>query len=390
MSSETKRSALMPFAKVGFIGAGQLARMSIPPAIALGIELHMLATGFEESAARANVMTHLGSPSSQDDISLLAGTCDVTTFDHELVDVEIVAELEGEGMLFAPGASVLQVSQSKRLQREIFESLDLRVPDFFVGKEAWSIDDIEARLSYPLIAKADRGGYDGRGVWAASSREELEAILHSLGQAGLEPVIEERVDINREMAIIVARSRTGEIRSYPLVETIQVDGMLAELVAPAAGSDSVKAEAERIALKIAERLDVVGLLAVELFDSRGELIVNEIATRPHNSGHYSIEGCVTSQFEQHLRAVLGWPLGSTELISPFSVTVNLIGGGAPVTQEAFVESLASSAVHLHWYDKAWRPGRKLGHVTVLGDDRDETLAIARQAVTRMCGSGGRT
>jgi 5-(carboxyamino)imidazole ribonucleotide synthase len=230
------------------------------------------------------------------------------------------------------------------------------------------------------MIKADRGGYDGRGVWVGRSKQDLAEIAGELVNRDITAVIEARVPIEREVAIQVVRSPSGALTAYPLVETVQEDGMLRELLAPAQVDDQLRAEAVSIAETIAEDVELVGLLAVELFVSDGKLLVNEIATRPHNSGHYTIEGAVTSQFEQHLRAILDLPLGSTALAAAHVATVNAVGRPWGSSLESSLgAALAVEGAHVHIYGKETRPGRKLGHVTVLADDRQTGLERARTA-----------
>lgn len=373
-------------ADVGFIGAGQLARMSAAPAIALDLRLAVLANRPDDSAAQVIPDVLIGDPDDPAAVESLAAHCEVVTFDHELVDADLLERLEGEGFAMRPSAAVMRLSQSKRMQRERFRSLGLPAPHFLVVTDRAHVDDFVSRHGMPLIVKADRGGYDGRGVWTTEDLPALESVLDELLGRGITPILEERVSLDRELAMQIARSPSGEMRTYPLVETVQVDGMLRELIAPAPDSASLQEEARRIVETIAVDCDLVGLLAVEFFQSDGRLMINEIATRPHNSGHFSIEGAVTSQFEQHLRAVLDLPLGSTEPNAPWAVTENIVGSAqGELAPEQLRAAMAIEGVHLHLYGKDARPGRKIGHLTVLGDDLDDTLARARRAATILNG-----
>jgi 5-(carboxyamino)imidazole ribonucleotide synthase len=379
----------MSLKRVGIVGAGQLARMTAQAAIALGIELRVLATSFHESAARVWPDVMIGSPDDPRAIEQLAAGCDVTTFDHELVDTDAIQRLEVAGQRFAPSGATMAIAQSKRLQRERFAELDLPVPAFDIAQG----DEIAAktrrfanRYGWPLMIKADRGGYDGRGVWVVQSEQDAAEIASELANRNIAAVLEAWVPIDCEVAIQIARSASGELRAYPLVETVQEDGMLRELLAPALVDSRLQSEAISIAETIASDSGLVGLLAVELFVSDGKLLLNEIATRPHNSGHYTIEGAVTSQFEQHLRAILDMPLGSTALTGAFVATVNAVGatGGSPL-ESNLAEALAVEGAHVHIYGKEPRPGRKLGHVTVVSDDRQSALQRARMAATLLEG-----
>jgi 5-(carboxyamino)imidazole ribonucleotide synthase len=378
-------------AHVGFIGAGQLARMSAAPAIALDLRLAVLANSAEDGAAQVIPDVTIGDPDDPQAVEALAGRCDVLTFDHELVDPDLLERLEFNGYAVRPSAAVMRLSQSKRLQRERFRALGLPVPRFLVVVDRSHVADFVARAGLPLIVKADRGGYDGRGVWTVDDLPALESVLDELDARGITPILEERVPLERELAMQIARRPSGDMRSYPLVETVQVDGMLRELIAPAPNADHLQDDARRIVETIAADCGVVGLLAVEFFQTDGMLLINEIATRPHNSGHFSIEGAATSQFEQHLRAVLDLPLGSTTLTAAWAVTENIVGGSSGDLRASQVErALALDGVHVHLYGKESRPGRKIGHLTVLGEDLEVTCALAREAAAIMngeCGDG---
>jgi len=367
-------------ADVGFIGAGQLARMSAAPAIALDLRLAVLANHPEDGAAQVIPDVLIGNPDDPDAVEALARHCDVVTFDHELVDTALLENLESRGFAMRPSSSVMRLSQSKRMQRERFHELGLPAPTFLVVTDRTPVADFADRVGFPLIVKADRGGYDGRGVWSVDDRLGLDTLLDELADPGITPILEEQVTLERELAMQIARSPSGEMRTYPLVETVQADGMLRELIAPAPDADGLQDLARQIVETIAADSGVVGLLAVEFFQSNGTLLINEIATRPHNSGHYSIEGARTSQFEQHLRAVLDLPLGSTESITRWAVTENIVG--APVgdlTRAQIERTMALDGVHIHLYGKEARPGRKIGHLTLLGEDLDSTLSRARAA-----------
>ncbi len=373
-------------ADVGFIGAGQLARMSAAPAVALDLRLAVLANRPDDGAAQVLPDVTIGDPDDPRAVEAFAMRCDVLTFDHELVDTELLKRLEGEGVAVRPSSSVMRLSQSKRMQRERFRALSLPVPKFLVADDRRHVADFVARVGLPAMVKADRGGYDGRGVWTVEDLPALDSLLDELDGRGTTPILEERVPLERELAMQIARRPSGEMRTYPLVETVQVDGMLRELIVPAPNADGLQTEARRITEAIAADCGVVGLLAVEFFQSDGKLLINEIATRPHNSGHFSIEGAVTSQFEQHLRAVLDLPLGSARLTAPWAVTQNIVGGPAGAPSRSQIErALALEGVHVHLYGKEARPGRKIGHLTVLGEDLDATRAQARAAAAIMNG-----
>lgn len=371
---------MIDVADIGIVGAGQLARMTIQAAIPLDISIRLLAASPEDGAALVASDVMLGSPDAPASLRALAGSCRVMTFDHELVPVDTLAELQAEGHCLRPSPAVMAVSQDKRLQREAFARLGLPLPPFTIAGSAAAASSFAAPYRFRVAVKAARGGYDGRGVWLVENESNLTKLVQSLLDRQIAPVIESRVPIEREVAIIVARRPGGEMTVYPLVETVQRNGMLQELIAPAPVPTALHDQAAAIARTICQELDIVGLLAVEFFVTEGTLLVNEIATRPHNSGHYTIEGSVTSQFEQHLRAILDLPLGAPDLTAHSVVTVNIVGGDLefdPLTSKA--RALSVPGAHLHLYGKAWRPGRKLGHVTVCGDSLDSVRQRAWEA-----------
>jgi 5-(carboxyamino)imidazole ribonucleotide synthase len=353
---------------VGMVGAGQLARMTAPAAVALDVHFRVLADAADDSAALVVPDAPVGDFRSFDDLRRFAAECDVVTFDHEHVPTEHLEALEAAGVAVRPGSSALVHAQDKQVMRERLTALGVPTP-------RWSAD-VNA-LPRPYVAKSVRGGYDGRGVWFISDGDELPDT---------DLIVEERVPIVRELAVQVARSSTGETKTWPVVETVQRDGICIEVIAPAPDlpADIARAASD-IAVTIATELGVTGVLAVELFETADGLLVNELAMRPHNSGHWSIDGCVTSQFEQHLRAVLGWPLGSTEPVAPVTVMVNLLGGAATDFVAALPAALADPAVRVQLYGKTARPGRKLGHVTVVGETLGDVRARARAAAEQLRG-----
>ncbi len=379
--------------RVGVVGAGQLARMMQQAAIALGIELHVLAGAPDEAAAQVTPHVRIGRPDSLDDLRALAAECHVITFDHELVDVAALRALEAAGHAVYPSANTVAVAQDKGRQRELFASLGLPVPAF---ARVDSLDDVRAFArdhGWPVVLKTCRGGYDGRGVWIEHEAQGPSAhrLTAQALAAGLELLAEERVPIARELAQLVARRPSGEIVAYPLVETVQREGICHEVLAPAAVALELANEARRIAFAIAAAIGLVGIMAVELFETNGRLLINEIACRPHNSGHFSIEACATSQFENHLRAVLDWPLGSPALVVPAAAMVNLLGvPGMPRNPVANLPAaLTVEGVRIHLYGKDARPGRKVGHATALDEGTDAARARAARAVALLEGIGNR-
>lgn len=362
------------------VGAGQLARMTYQASISLGITTRLLAERADDSAARVGADVTLGSPSAARRLENFAAGCDVVTFDHELVDVELIRALEEAGHCFQPGSDVVALTQNKRRQRETFQSLGFPVPPFQCVQTADEVAAFAGIHGWPLILKAAQGGYDGRGVWLVNDLAGATRILDQAAIHHFDLIAERRVAITRELATLVARRPSGEAVVYPLVETVQVNGMCREVVAPAPLPADLAVAAQALARNIADAIGATGILAVELFETNGEFLINELAARPHNSGHYSIEGCVTSQFENHVRAALDLPLGDAALVAPSVVTVNVVGdaaGSDPLDHLPLV--LALPDVHVHLYGKAARPGRKLGHVTVTGTSPEETRCRARQA-----------
>lgn len=371
---------------VGIVGAGQLARMTYQAGISLGVRVAVLATRHDESAALVARDVAIGSPQSGDDLRAFAARCDVLTFDHELVAAEHLAALEAAGQRVRPRAETVKLVQNKLLQRERLAAGGFPVPTFRPVANLDELLTFAASSSWPVVAKACRGGYDGRGVWILQDLGQAEQLMNTASAAGIDLLVEAFVPIDRELAILVARRPSGEAVVYPLVETLQVGGICRELVAPARVEPRLAREAAELARAIAEAVDVVGILAVELFETGGRLVVNELAARPHNSGHYSIEGCLTSQFENHLRAVLDWPLGDPSLVGPCVATVNVLGGADGGDLLARLpRALEVPGARIHLYGKQPRPGRKLGHVTALGRDHDEALALARRAARRLLG-----
>jgi 5-(carboxyamino)imidazole ribonucleotide synthase len=368
---------------VGMVGGGQLARMTAAAAVGLGVTFRVLSESENESAALVTHDVTVGSHLSLPDISAFAAKCDVITFDHEHVPAPILARLESDGVLVRPGSGALRYTQDKLAMRDRLSALGVPCPRF---APVSSLADVAAfaRGTWPVVLKAVSGGYDGKGVWVCESAREAEDVL----AIGIPLMAEEFVPFRRELAALVARSPSGQGAAYPVVQTVQVDGICREVIAPAPGLDpDVAVEAEAMALKIAGELGVTGLLAVELFETgHGGLLVNELAMRPHNSGHWTIEGARTSQFEQHLRAVLDLPLGScTPPEGTFTVMANLLGGTDPDVFDRYIHVMAADpAVKVHFYGKEVRLGRKIGHVTVVGGPEDDVAEVrdrARRAVS---------
>jgi 5-(carboxyamino)imidazole ribonucleotide synthase len=352
---------------VGIIGAGQLARMLIEAATPLDIGVALLAASADDGAARIWPNVAIGSPDDADAVAAFAATCDVVTFDHELVPEPVLSRLEAMGVTLAPSAGTMRIAQNKQRQRELFGNAGLPQPRHRICKTPSEASAAAAEIGFPVIVKAAHGGYDGRGVWRSADQPALADVAGHLHENDITMIVEECVPLDRELAVLVARDRRGETAVYPLVETLQDAGICRQITLDSAIDPVLTAAATEIAVQVAELVGLTGILAVELFESAGRLLINEIATRPHNSGHYTIEAIATSQFEQHLRAILELPLGSTERTTDIAVTVNVLGGSDGVDpRERLASALAVSGAHVHLYGKETRPGRKLGHVTTIG------------------------
>ncbi len=364
---------------VAVIGGGQLARMLAQAAIALAVPLRLLAEGDDVSAAQVVRDPMVGDYRDLDTLRKATAGCAVVTFDHEHVPPEHLRALDAEGVACRPGPHALLYAQDKIAMRARLAGLGVPCPRHRVVTTPADVVEFAGSLGgYPVVLKSARGGYDGRGVWMVDDEAGADQALAGGGQV----LAEERVDFVRELSALAVRSPSGQVATYPVVESVQRDGMCREVIAPAPGLDpGLAVEAQQVAMRIAAELDVVGVLAVELFETRdGRVLVNELAMRPHNTGHWTIDGAVTSQFENHLRAVLDLPLGDPAARSRCSVMVNVVGGPVGHLYDGYPHVLARDpGVRVHLYGKASRPGRKLGHVTVCGDDLDEVRARARHA-----------
>ncbi|BCO37350.1 5-(carboxyamino)imidazole ribonucleotide synthase [Mycobacterium heckeshornense] len=373
---------------VAMVGGGQLARMTHQAAIALGQTLRVLAAAPDDPAAQVSPDVVVGSHTNLDDLRRVALGADVVTFDHEHVPNELLEKLVAEGVNVAPPPQALVHAQDKLVMRERLAALDAPVPRFAGVSRLDELDRVDAfagRVGGPIVVKAVRGGYDGRGVRMARDVAQAREAADKFLASGVPVLVEERVEMRRELAALVARSPFGQGAAWPVVQTVQRDGICVEVIAPAPGlDDDVGAEAQQLALRLAAELGVVGVLAVELFETTdGRLLVNELAMRPHNSGHWTMDGARTSQFEQHLRAVLDYPLGDTGATVPVTVMANVLG--APRTPTMTVDErlhhlfarMPEARVHL--YGKGERPGRKIGHVNFLGSDDAEVANLRERA-----------
>jgi 5-(carboxyamino)imidazole ribonucleotide synthase len=369
------------------VGAGQLARMTHQAAIDYAIELHVLAESPNDPAVLAGARYLLGRADDGAALRRLAADADVMTFDHELVPLDLLRTMASEGTVVRPGADALALGCDKlfaRMSVSGLVDLAIQVPAFAPVRETADVVAFAEQHGWPVVLKARQGGYDGRGVVIVDDLAATEQVLAG-ADSGSGPtwVVEEYLDIAAEFAILSARRPSGSVATYPPIGTLQVEGICRELTIPADLSESVVQLGTSWARSILERFDATGIVAVEYFVSHdGRLLLNEFALRPHNSGHITMEACATSQFHQHLRAVLDWPLGETRLLRP-AATVNLI---ADATTTEFTSrlplALGVPEVQVHLYQKIPRPGRKVGHVTALADSVDEALERARTATAR--------
>ncbi|MEO6790554.1 MAG: 5-(carboxyamino)imidazole ribonucleotide synthase [Ornithinibacter sp.] len=369
----TPRRAPGGFPVVGVVGGGQLARMCAGPAAELGITLSVLAESEDAGAALVVPSSPVGHHTDAEAVLDFARHCDVVTFDHEHVPADVLELLVAEGVVLHPSPEALRFAQDKLAMRERLTELGIPCPRWTRADDAADVTAFGDDVGWPVVAKTPRGGYDGKGVRLVDSAEELADWLERAVPDGL--LLEERVPFRRELAVLLARSPSGQAAAWPVVETVQTDGVCTEVLAPAPDLDpDTAANAVAAALRVAGELGVTGVLAVELFevgaaDGEPGFVVNELAMRPHNSGHWSMDGAVTGQFEQHLRAVLDLPLGSPHPRAPWTVMANVLGGDYPELYPAYRHVMARDPeVKVHVYGKDVRPGRKIGHVNVSGGD----------------------
>jgi 5-(carboxyamino)imidazole ribonucleotide synthase len=370
---------------VAMVGGGQLARMTHQAAIPLGQTLRVLAVSPDDPAAQVSPDVVIGSHTDLDALRRVATGATALTFDHEHVPTDLLHTLVADGVAVRPAPEALVFAQDKLAMRRRLSELDAPVPRFTAVDTAGDVDAFAALVGGVPVVKTVRGGYDGRGVVLAGDLAAAREAVAGYLADGVPVLLEERVAMRRELAVLVARSPFGQGAAWPVVETVQREGICVTVLAPAPGlSDELAAQAERLGLRIAEQLGVVGVLAVELFETTaGELVVNELAMRPHNSGHWTMNGSVTGQFEQHLRAVLDYPLGDTRAVAPVTVMANVLGADVSPAM-AMDERLHHlfgriPEAHVHLYGKAERPGRKIGHVNVLGDDIESVRERAERA-----------
>ena len=362
------------FPVVGVIGAGQLARMMIPPATALGIKLIPFASDASDSAAQITECI-IGDYTDLDAVKKFAEACDVVTFEHELIPLSIIKALEADGVTVRPSSQSFEYSQDKEAMRK--KLTGFKAPTSKVVTSSNEIDQ------YPVIAKSISGGYDGRGVWKINSSQELSDLLRNSPKL----LIEELIDFDYEIAVMVARSPHSQATSWVPTQTIQSDGICTMTISPAPlMSAQMSEKAQKIALDVAAEVKLIGVMAVEMFVKGDEIFINELAMRPHNSGHWTIEGARTSQFEQHLRAILDLPLGDPAMTDGYAVMGNILGKNKTDMYRPYLHLMARNpSLKFHMYGKEVRPGRKIGHVNVIGKDLVELRREIEHAVDYMSG-----
>lgn len=385
--------------RIGIIGGGQLARMMYQAAIDLGVDVRILAEGPAVSAAQVAADVVVGDYTDRDTVLDFADGCDAVTFDHEHVPVEVLTALEDAGVDVRPGPQALIHAQDKAVMRDRLSALGLPCPRYRVVADTEELVAAGDDIGWPLIAKTSRGGYDGKGVWKLDGPDQAGTPFAALDDRttaeggviaadGVQIIAEEFVDFGRELSVIIARSPSGQAVAYPPSETVQADGICVETTTPAPGLDpDLASEIQHLGLTIAHELAVVGLVAVELMQRRdGSVVVNELAMRPHNTGHWSMDGAWTSQFENHLRAVADLPLGDPGCRAPWTVMRNVLGGTVADLPSALLHCFARDRrLRAHLYGKDVRPGRKVAHVTCTDDDVDRARSRARHAASYLMG-----
>lgn len=381
-SGEPIRSPLPHSADVAMVGAGQLARMTLQAAVDLDIRLEVLASGPDDPAVRAGAAWRIGRADDLGDLGELAAAARVLTLDHEGVPPAHLERLAAAGHTVRPGAAAARLASDKLHARRQMKAAGFPVPRFAEARSLADVTAFAGETGWPVVLKARAGGYDGRGVHVVRDPREAADVMG--GEGGW--LVEEHVLIDREISVLVARRPGGEVAVYPIAETLQQEGICRELVMPAAIPDELATRARDLAASLVSGADVCGVAAVEMFiTATGDLMICELAVRPHNSGHATIEGCETSQFHNHLRGILDWPLGSTGLRAPAVALVNVLGSGDNRSSERLPDALAVPGASVHLYGKHEDPGRKIGHVTATGRTREQALDRARTAAAVLSG-----
>ncbi len=366
--------------RLGILGGGQLGQMLTLAAIPLGLEVAIFEQFADSPAARIAAHEIVGAWADPAAQAAFVQVSNLVTLESEFVEADILRALQRAGTTVLPRPDTVGRIQDKLIQKQTLRWKGLPVPPFAAADSPADLVAAGGWLGWPLVLKARRGGYDGKGNVLVNGPAEAEAACRALGWPERPLMVEQLIPFQAELAVMVVRGRDGECRAYPVAETVQREHICHQVIVPARLPESARDEATRVALAAAEAFDVVGMLGVELFLLEDDtILVNELAPRPHNSGHYTIEACETSQFENHLRAVLGWPLGSPALLRPAAAMVNLLGTGAAAPR-GLERALAVPGAHVHLYGKRpSKPGRKMGHVTALGDSPEEALARALAA-----------
>lgn len=373
--------------RLGILGGGQLAQMTVQAAISLGIETVIFERTPDSPASRLTHHQIVGAWDDDGALRAFANLCNVITLENEFVDARVLARLEGLGLPVFPTSTTLATIQDKLRQKETLSAAGVRMPLFRGVQTEGDIMAAAADFGWPLVLKARRDGYDGYGNALLRDPDDIPAALAKLGaDQGRLLMAEQFIPFDKELAVMVLRGRDGEMRLYPVVETIQQNHICHVVRAPASIPRQMAQTAAALARQAVEAVEGVGVFGVELFAlADGAILFNEMAPRPHNSGHYTIEACVTSQFENHIRAALGWPLGDTTMRAPAAVMVNLLGArNGDANQDGIASALAVLGAHVHLYGKRQvRIGRKMGHITVLGDSLAAAETRAVEAAARV-------
>ncbi len=380
---------MTPAETVGIIGAGQLARMMAQAAVGMGLRLRLFAEAADAPAAQVMADVTVGDFTNPDEVLAWAVGCDAITFDHEHVPVEVLQALDAAGIAAYPSKGALKYAQDKIAMREMCEANGFPTPRYRVCHSASEVVEFGEQHGWPVIAKTPTGGYDGKGVWRIEGPQHAHVpfagiTVEALGAQGAQAkiLVEECIDFVRELSALVARGTDGESRCYPVVESVQTDGICTATIV---GEDY---DCRGLAADIADALDVVGILAVELMQrADGTVAVNELAMRPHNTGHWTIDAAVVSQFENHLRAVAGWPLGDTKARAPWVVMRNMLGGPDDLVRASLAAQERDRSIRIHIYGKSARPGRKVGHITVYDSQRSAAIERATLALETIMQEG---
>src|SRR5579859_1336888 len=367
---------------LGIVGGGQLARMLAQSALQFGCEIVVLERNDHSPASHLARETVIGDWDNPDSLLKLGSMVDVITLENEFVDAGSLQTLEQFGHLLLPAASTVRLVQDKLVQKRALADAGLPVARFAPAPDKAAVLLAAKQFGWPLILKKRRNGYDGKGNATLHSPADLDQAWERLGGNHHALFVEQFCPFTTELAMMIVRGTDGSLVDYPLVETIQRDHICHVVKAPAQVPPALATRAAEIARRAVEVVGGIGAMGVEMFLAQdGEILINELAPRVHNSGHYTIEACVCSQFENHVRAVLGWPLGSTRMRAPSAVMLNLLGAGkGPGAPRGLSRALAVPGAHVHVYGKSISaPGRKMGHVTALGQTLEEALATAQRA-----------